>query len=89
VAQGDMLVAEKLGRLLRRADGRCALVAAFVHRVAPLLGTISSLRARRASKAAWLDAWRDLGIYVHRTFVGMCVEARARRQRTWPTCACA
>ncbi len=84
-----MLVAEKLGRLLRRADGRCALVSAFVHRVAPLLGTISSLRARRASKAAWLDAWRDLGIYVHRTFVGMCVEARARRQRTRPTCACA
>ncbi|KAK9825469.1 hypothetical protein WJX81_006378 [Elliptochloris bilobata] len=73
--QGDMLVAEKLGRLLRRRDGRCALVASFVHRVAPLLGTITSLRARRTSKAAWLAAWRDLGIHVHRTFVGMSVEA--------------
>ncbi len=72
-----MLVAEKLGRLLRRRDGRCALVAAFVHRVAPLLGTISSLRSRKASKAAWLSAWRDLSIYVHRTFVGMSVEVRA------------
>ncbi len=30
-------------------------------------------------QAAWLAAWRDLGIYLHRTFVGMAVEARAQR----------
>ncbi|BDA41955.1 hypothetical protein COCOBI_02-7530 [Coccomyxa sp. Obi] len=73
--QGDVLLAEKLTQLLTRPDGRCALVATFIHRVVPALETISSLRSRRSNKAAWLAAWRDQNIFFNRTHVGMAVQA--------------
>ncbi|KAK9909002.1 hypothetical protein WJX75_005921 [Coccomyxa subellipsoidea] len=73
--QGDVLLAEKLTQLLTRPDGRCALVATFIHRVVPALETISSLRSRRSNKAAWLAAWRDHNIFFNRSHVGMAVQA--------------
>ena len=75
-AQGDVLLAERLTALMMRPDGRCALVATFIHRVAPTLETISSLRSRKSNKAAWLAAWRDQNIFFNRTHVGMAVQAR-------------
>jgi hypothetical protein len=72
--QGDVLLAEKLTQVLTRPDGRCALVATFIHRVVPALETISSLRSRRSNKAAWLAAWRDQNIFFNRTHVGMAVQ---------------
>ncbi len=72
--QGDVLLAEKLTQLMTRPDGRCALVATFIHRVVPALETISSLRSRRSNKAAWLAAWRDQNIFFNRTHVGMAVQ---------------
>lgn len=72
--QGDVLLAEKLTQLLTRPDGRCALVATFIHRVVPALETISSLRSRRSNKAAWLAAWRDQNIFFNRSHVGMAVQ---------------
>lgn len=68
------MLAEKLTQLLTRPDGRCALVATFIHRVVPALETISSLRSRRSNKAAWLAAWRDQNIFFNRTHVGMAVQ---------------
>jgi hypothetical protein len=78
--QGDVLVAEALHR---RA---CAptkpggppplpLVACFIHKVVPVLATLSALRHRQANKAAWLAEWRSEGIHVHKTHVGMAVQA--------------
>ncbi len=71
-----MLLAEKLTQVLTRRDGRCALVATFIHRVVPTLETISSLRSRKSNKAAWLAAWRDQNIFFNRTHVGMAVQVR-------------
>ncbi len=81
-AQGDVLLAEKLTQLLTRPDGRCALVATFIHRVVPALETISSLRSRRSNKAAWLAAWRDQNIFFNRSHVGMAVQVRTGTSRS-------
>ena len=74
VAQGDVLLAERLNQKLTKADGRCSLVATFIHRVVPTLETISSLRSRKSNKAAWLAAWRDANIFFNRTPIGMAAQ---------------
>ncbi len=73
-AQGDVLLAERLNQKLTKADGRCSLVATFIHRVVPTLETISSLRSRKSNKAAWLAAWRDANIFFNRTPIGMAAQ---------------
>ena len=73
-AQGDVLLAERLGRVLTREDGRSSLVATFIHRVVPTLETISSLRSRKSNKAAWLAAWKDQRIFFNRTPIGMAAQ---------------
>ncbi len=73
-AQGDVLLAERLNQKLTKADGRCSLVATFIHRVVPTLETISSLRSRKSNKAAWLAAWRDANVFFNRTPIGMAAQ---------------
>jgi hypothetical protein len=74
VAQGDVLLAEQLRKSLTKPDGRCSLVATFIHRVVPTLETLSSLRSRKSNKAAWLAAWRDHNIFFNRTPIGMAAQ---------------
>ena len=69
-----MLLAERLGKVLTREDGRSSLVATFIHRVVPTLETISSLRSRKSNKAAWLAAWKDQRIFFNRTPIGMATQ---------------
>ena len=69
-----MLLAEKLNRVLTKPDGRCSLVATFIHRMVPTLDTLSSLRSRKSNKAAWLAAWRDHNIFFNRTPIGMAAQ---------------
>ena len=73
-AQGDVLLAEQLRNSLTKPDGRCSLVATFIHRVVPTLETLSSLRSRKSNKAAWLAAWRDHNIFFNRTPIGMAAQ---------------
>ncbi len=73
-AQGDVLLAEQLRTSLTKPDGRCSLVATFIHRVVPTLETLSSLRSRKSNKAAWLAAWRDHNIFFNRTPIGMAAQ---------------
>lgn len=73
--QGDVLVAEGLEQATRGPDNQPRLLASFIHRVVPVLGTVSHLRCARGNKAAWLAAWRDRGIYLLKTHVGMAVQA--------------
>lgn len=82
VMQGDVLLAERLNQKLTKADGRCSLVATFIHRVVPTLETISSLRSRKSNKAAWLAAWRDANVFFNRTPIGMAAQVRCTRERT-------
>ena len=74
VPQGDVLLAEQLRKSLTKPDGRCSLVATFIHRVVPTLETLSSLRSRKSNKAAWLAAWRDHNIFFNRTPIGMAAQ---------------
>ena len=69
-----MLVAESLEQALRGPDGQQRLLASFIHCVVPALATVSHLRCARGNKAAWLASWRDRGVYLHKTHVGMAVQ---------------
>jgi len=78
--QGDVLVAEALHRRARapaKAGGPppLPLAACFINRVVPVLSTLSALRHAQANKPAWLAEWRGEGIHVHKTHVGMAVQA--------------
>lgn len=75
--QGDVLVAEGLEQATRGPDNQPRLLASFIHRVVPVLGTVSHLRCARGNKAAWLAAWRDRGIYLLKTHVGMAVQVHS------------
>ena len=74
--QGDVVVAERLERAVRRADGQPRLLASFIHAVVPVLGTVSHLQCTRSNKPACLAAWRDRGIFLLKTHVGMAVQVR-------------
>ena len=78
--QGDVLVAESLYRRARapaKSGGPppLPLAACFINRAVPVLATLSALRHRQANKPAWLAEWRGEGIHVHKTHVGMAVQA--------------
>ncbi|DBA92139.1 hypothetical protein WJX77_008470 [Trebouxia sp. C0004] len=73
--QGDVLCAEALNQILVTRDGQSRLLAAFIHRVVPLHQTVSTLRSPRSNKLSWLATWRDRNIFLHRTHVGMAVQA--------------
>jgi len=88
--QGDVLLAEELhrrsaaaaaarargaGRATTGAPPPAALLACFIHRVAPVTKTLSALRCAKANRAAWLAAWRGEGIYAFKSHVGMAVQA--------------
>ena len=82
-AQGDVLLAERLDKVLTRGDGRSSLVATFIHRVVPTLETISSLRSRKSNKAAWLAAWKDQRIFFNRTPIGMATQVPLAAAGPW------
>lgn len=67
-------MAESLEQAVRGPDGQQRLLASFIHSVVPPLATISHLQSARSNKAAWLAGWRDRGIYLHKTHVGMAVQ---------------
>lgn len=73
--QGDVLCAEALSQILVTRDGQSRLLAAFIHRVVPLHQTVSTLRTPRSNKTSWLATWRDRNIFLHKTHVGMAVQA--------------
>ncbi|KAK9863341.1 hypothetical protein WJX84_006379 [Apatococcus fuscideae] len=68
--QGDVMVAEDLSRLLGPR-----LVACFLHEVKSVLSTVAHLRNQKSNQASWLAAWRDRKIYMHRSHLGMAVQA--------------
>eukprot|EP00884_Botryococcus_braunii_P009365 jgi/Botrbrau1/1842/Bobra.146_1s0036.1 len=73
--QGDVMLAESIWQQLRQDKHDTRLLACFIHKVGPVMQTLTSLQTPRANKAAWLAQWRDKGIYFQSTFVGMAVQA--------------
>ena len=75
--QGDVLCAEILYSSARHAAAPrpSQLLACFIHRVVPPAATMSMLRRGKESEKDILKAWRDRNIFLHRTHVGMAVQA--------------
>ncbi|KAK9810420.1 hypothetical protein WJX72_010416 [[Myrmecia] bisecta] len=75
--QGDILCAEELNSMLTPGAGESSrLLASLIHRVSPIMSTVSRCAGTRADKAGRLANWRDRNIFLHRTHVGMAVQAR-------------
>ncbi len=75
--QGDVLCAEILhsAALHGAAPRPSQLLATLVHAVAPPLATLSMLKAKRTTEAELAAAWRARRISLHRSHVGMAVQA--------------
>lgn len=75
--QGDILCAEIMYDSARDAAAPrpSQLLASFINRVVPPKATLSMLRSSKRSDADIINAWNERNIFLHRTHVGMAVQA--------------